>query len=197
MRELLAEHGQADAQPGEDGLGHGGSDGESVNKVVNPVTEDDHPGDRGDPLLLRLGLVHVGGVGEVGLAGAGDDGLHTVTVAGSGDRLVLSPGPGVHQDLEESLHHEEEINSAEDSEGDVEIVVVREHLLTIFSPSLSQTTISFSAVRGNITNTETGSAQLEGAVRRRCLKASGMRWKTEEEAREPTARPIRAVIRRG
>ena len=120
-----------------------------------------------------------------------------MTVALPRDLLLLSPGSSVHQYFEESLNHKEEIYSPPDCEGEVEIVVMREHLSNVSRlplERLPQSIISFSALGDT---KKTLGQQLAGAVRRRCLKAPGMRWKTEEAAREPTARPIMPVISRG
>ena len=62
MGELLAEHGEGDAHPGEDGLGEGGADGEAVDEVVHAVAEDDHPGHR---CHVVVGRVLEGRVGRV------------------------------------------------------------------------------------------------------------------------------------
>ena len=44
------------------------------------------------------------------------------------DGLALLPSLGVHEDLEEPLDDEEEIEAGPDREGDIEITVVGEHL---------------------------------------------------------------------
>ena len=66
---------------------------------------------------------------------ADHDGLHTVAVAVLHHHLLRPPGPGVHHDLEQPLDDKEKVNSSKDCEGDVEVVVVGEHLSTapIFS----------------------------------------------------------------
>ena len=48
MRQLLTEHGQTDADAGQDVLAEGGADAQPVQEVVEAVAEDDHPGDSGD-----------------------------------------------------------------------------------------------------------------------------------------------------
>ena len=54
VRELFAEDGQADADPGQGGLREGGPDAQAVDEVVDAVAKDDHPGHGGD---RRLGTV--------------------------------------------------------------------------------------------------------------------------------------------
>ena len=138
MRELLAQDGQGDAHPGQDGGGHGGPDGEAVYEVVNSIPEYDHPGhSRYLPLSRFVCLLLARVVVVVQLTVRGDDdGLHTVAVAVLHHHLLRPPGPDVHRDLEEPLDHEEEVDPAEDSEGDVEVVVVGEHLGTATSVQL-------------------------------------------------------------
>ena len=65
VRQLLAEHGHADGDAGDDGLGEGGADGEAVDEVVHAVAEDDHPGERAfnshiSDLDLRFGILSFG-----------------------------------------------------------------------------------------------------------------------------------------
>lgn len=48
MGKFFADDGDGDADAGQDGLGEGGADGQTVDEVVESVAEDDHPGDGGD-----------------------------------------------------------------------------------------------------------------------------------------------------
>ena len=150
MRQLLAQHRQTDADPGEDGAGHGGPDGEAVDEVVDAVTENDHPGDGRDLSLGRLGCLVLAGEARLMLVQltvwADHDGLHAVAVAVLHHHLLRPPRPGVHHDLQQPLDHEEQVDSSEDCQGDVEVVVVGEHLSTaaLFSalPGIRQSRIA-------------------------------------------------------
>ena len=54
--ELLCQHGEGHADAGQDGLGEGRADAETVDEVVDAVAEDDHPSHRGDLGAALLGL---------------------------------------------------------------------------------------------------------------------------------------------
>lgn len=67
MGELLAENGHGGADPLEDRHGEGGTNGQAVDEVVEPVTQGDHPGQRANvrvshplqPVARTLGSLQV------------------------------------------------------------------------------------------------------------------------------------------
>ena len=67
MGKLLANDGDGDADSGQYGLGESGADGQTVDEVVQTVSEDDHPSDggdvrspaRGDGEIVRVAVVTV------------------------------------------------------------------------------------------------------------------------------------------
>lgn len=67
MRKLLAQYRHTDRHPAEQRLGEAGPDGDTVDEIVQPIAEDDHPGDGGDHriTLLVLVVVHAERVGLI------------------------------------------------------------------------------------------------------------------------------------